>query len=102
MIRRPPRATLFPYTTLFRPQDTFKSNHEADRATKLQAQTFFYTGFGKGDEIADYSLNYKTDAVTVRSTAYSFYCTAFNRAVSADIEDTLNRQDTFKSNHEAD
>src|SRR3712207_8024493 len=27
MIRRPPRSTLFPYTTLFRSQDSEKDNH---------------------------------------------------------------------------
>src|SRR2546426_2707773 len=28
MIRRPPRSTLFPYTTLFRSRDTLESAHE--------------------------------------------------------------------------
>src|SRR5256885_17110638 len=31
MIRRPPRSTLFPYTTLFRSVDSFVRNHAADK-----------------------------------------------------------------------
>src|SRR3712207_8762806 len=29
MIRRPPRSTLFPYTTLFRSDDALRATHEA-------------------------------------------------------------------------
>src|SRR6266852_5383654 len=32
MIRRPPRSTLFPYTTLFRAQPHHRGDHPADRA----------------------------------------------------------------------
>src|SRR5947209_16799183 len=39
MIRRPPRSTLFPYTTLFRPRRDqgahCRRNHAADLATEL-------------------------------------------------------------------
>src|SRR3712207_7357612 len=43
MIRRPPRSTLFPYTTLFRSQEAFEANsvymrqeqHEAGAAHRL-------------------------------------------------------------------
>src|SRR3712207_9059162 len=34
MIRRPPRSTLFPYTTLFRSPDQFRGEAEGDRAVE--------------------------------------------------------------------
>src|SRR5258707_12138987 len=34
MIRRPPRSTLFPYTTLFRSEDDFAHNHPAGQLGK--------------------------------------------------------------------
>src|SRR5258706_6483128 len=82
MILQPKKSSHFPYTTLF--------------------QSFFFTGFGKGDEIADYSLNFRTDGTTVRSTSYNFYGTNQVRASAADIENALRRTDTFKANHESD
>src|SRR2546425_6314630 len=35
MIRRPPRSTLFPYTTLFRSVKLFKAESGSDRAIRL-------------------------------------------------------------------
>src|SRR2546427_3535561 len=37
MIRRPPRSTLFPYTTLFRSQSTLASHHLPDHGAVSQA-----------------------------------------------------------------
>src|SRR3712207_7032729 len=37
MIRRPPRSTLFPYTTLFRSDDRNHAAIEADQAERLEA-----------------------------------------------------------------
>src|SRR2546427_9074068 len=37
MIRRPPRSTLFPYTTLFRSQSTIASHHLPDHGAVSQA-----------------------------------------------------------------
>src|SRR2546422_5211942 len=34
MIRRPPRSTLFPYTTLFRSHGTFTTTHDITKYTK--------------------------------------------------------------------
>src|SRR3712207_6957358 len=34
MIRRPPRSTLFPYTTLFRSEDVFPERHRLDKNRK--------------------------------------------------------------------
>src|SRR2546429_9382406 len=36
MIRRPPRSTLFPYTTLFRSQQGFHSRQELEHAERLR------------------------------------------------------------------
>src|SRR3712207_8869744 len=35
MIRRPPRSTLFPYTTLFRSIDEAKQSYQTDRGTEI-------------------------------------------------------------------
>src|SRR3989475_5797345 len=37
MIRRPPRSTLFPYTTLFRSVKAFEANHDDYNAIMLKA-----------------------------------------------------------------
>src|SRR2546421_2473685 len=37
MIRRPPRSTLFPYTTLFRSQEERKFNQPVDREPPLRS-----------------------------------------------------------------
>src|SRR2546428_1493839 len=37
MIRRPPRSTLFPYTTLFRSRIVFQIGNQVDRALKYLA-----------------------------------------------------------------
>src|SRR5256885_9235188 len=43
MIRRPPRSTLFPYTTLFRSNNFFALNFPRDHPA-LDAQDSFYLG----------------------------------------------------------
>src|SRR5256885_10403004 len=40
MIRRPPRSTLFPYTTLFRSDEYGTANHLASRFEKLTMQAY--------------------------------------------------------------
>src|SRR5256885_12560655 len=39
MIRRPPRSTLFPYTTLFRSRNTFTDENDAKRKERAEAFT---------------------------------------------------------------
>src|SRR3712207_6869093 len=58
MIRRPPRSTLFPYTTLFRSRQAHREvrqgmcgNHCAPIATEVTAKTpSFFHNNAKGDE----------------------------------------------------
>ena len=33
---------------------------------KQKSETFYYIGYGKGDEIADYSINYNWDSTAQR------------------------------------
>src|SRR2546423_9983339 len=47
MIRRPPRSTLFPYTTLFRSHDELGKQREAD--TRLQQPTRQLMGVPRTD-----------------------------------------------------
>src|SRR5437588_8283533 len=43
MIRRPPRSTLFPYTTLFRSQDNIEVPADwSELATKIAVSKYFY------------------------------------------------------------
>src|SRR3712207_6913846 len=51
MIRRPPRSTLFPYTTLFRSSKTVKENVEDGvRATKALLERFNEQGLRRSEE----------------------------------------------------
>src|SRR2546422_7175160 len=48
MIRRPPRSTLFPYTTLFRSTATLDAKYMAERVVVTQGSTtteFTYSGY---------------------------------------------------------
>src|SRR2546426_9084326 len=44
MIRRPPRSTLFPYTTLFRSADTSRPTFRSSRTTRISK----YSGVSAG------------------------------------------------------
>src|SRR3712207_7347302 len=41
MIRRPPRSTLFPYTTLFRSDDLVKAHFHLPPGARVTIQTFY-------------------------------------------------------------
>src|SRR5947208_12775582 len=45
MLRRPPRSTLFPYTTLFRSSSLSSSRPAIDASVELAAEAFGDTGF---------------------------------------------------------
>src|SRR3712207_9202695 len=47
MIRRPPRSTLFPYTTLFRSLLLKLRNRQVDEGVRDRAETLVFKGFGK-------------------------------------------------------
>src|SRR5437899_8032892 len=47
MIRRPPRSTLFPYTTLFRSHEYERGFHTAARPEFLQVQLRLSGAFGR-------------------------------------------------------
>src|SRR5256886_11735636 len=44
MIRRPPRSTLFPYTTLFRSEDVAREDHDRRRHRLLEPLSLFRAG----------------------------------------------------------
>src|SRR2546429_6029427 len=50
MIRRPPRSTLFPYTTLFRSLELFLAGHENSGITRT-ARTQFASDLAAGDTL---------------------------------------------------
>src|SRR3712207_7961254 len=53
MIRRPPRSTLFPYTTLFR--------------SRRGARVVMMKAYGTAEEIAEVAAREKADAIIVRA-----------------------------------
>ena len=64
--------------------------------TTRRSSTFFFTEFGKGDEIADYSYNYAQDGNNVRTVGI-FYYEGTGRAASSTGEEALAQQDTHKA-----
>src|SRR3712207_9285277 len=55
MIRRPPRSTLFPYTTLFRSMDEVEVGGLL-RTVDVRVATFVYNGLSPGDPLAERKL----------------------------------------------
>src|SRR3712207_7824896 len=53
MIRRPPRSTLFPYTTLFRSDDLDRVHAERPRRLEVDPQVVEVGAVGGGDVPAD-------------------------------------------------
>src|SRR5690349_24253277 len=55
MIRRPPRSTLFPYTTLFRSSDLFahEGQREAGQRLRDQNQAFWIPIANRADDSGD-------------------------------------------------
>src|SRR3712207_8346300 len=70
MIRRPPRSTLFPYTTLFRSKAPLKVNHGAPAGT-LAKRAHVQNQFRGKDAMIDFELTEEHRALvqTVREFA---------------------------------
>ena len=56
MIRRPPRSTLFPYTTLFRSITNMKEIKEGDSTLLDNSQVMFGSGLRDGNKHSPYDL----------------------------------------------
>src|SRR2546430_5183841 len=65
MIRRPPRSTLFPYTTLFRSERARKSS-DSGNCSSMVARRFF-----RFDRTIRYGTAPKTKARTMRSEEHT-------------------------------
>src|SRR5512144_664484 len=76
---------------------TMTETHKSTIDGLLQSKTYYFTGYGKGDEIADYTENRQTDGTTVRNVSIMFYGTNKTRASSSDTEDALTMTETHKS-----
>src|SRR5258706_8754299 len=53
MIRRPPRSTLFPYTTLFRSESTNRGERAYDIYSRLLANRIVFLGSAIDDNVAN-------------------------------------------------
>src|SRR2546427_12119856 len=72
MIRRPPRSTLFPYTTLFRSQD-FDGDGKTDIAVANNLSSDLSVLLGRGDgTFWQPPRSYRTGAAPFAVTAVSF------------------------------
>src|SRR3712207_1203045 len=80
MIRRPPRSTLFPYTTLFRSSEIYVPNHDSGTVSVIDARTEqFVTDIRvkpnphwvefSQDGTRAYTANHESNLVTVIDTA---------------------------------
>ena len=64
---------------------------------KQKSETFYYTGYGKGDEIADYSINYTWDS-TAPKTKSSFYYGATEKVASlAALNDAMTKSVSLRT-----
>jgi len=52
---------------------SYKGDHFSDPASRLQNETYYYTGFGVGEEISDYSFSYAADGTTINTRTDHFY-----------------------------
>src|SRR3712207_2407509 len=67
MIRRPPRSTLFPYTTLFRSQDTAGAVDEVANELDQAAALFRVAGERRWESMAHRTLGYGCHYTTGRN-----------------------------------
>src|SRR5438067_6803625 len=80
MIRRPPRSTLFPYTTLFRSDDAVQAIVDADVAANLGAApvgaTVKLNGPVAGSEFNSYTVDRKSTRLNSShvSISYAVFC----------------------------
>src|SRR3712207_6858540 len=64
MIRRPPRSTLFPYTTLFRSRGWFQVNAPSGEIVYTRAGSFNKNGDGQLVTLDGYTLNPRSEEHT--------------------------------------
>ncbi|MFA5085622.1 MAG: hypothetical protein WC482_04595, partial [Candidatus Omnitrophota bacterium] len=74
--------------------ETYKGEFNVPTEGFLQSKTY-YVG-EKGDEIADYSNNYKLGTDIIKSTSKFYYGTTKVEAASADPEDAMTMSSTYK------
>ncbi|MDP3790150.1 MAG: hypothetical protein Q8R48_07105, partial [Candidatus Omnitrophota bacterium] len=76
---------------------TYKGQLASEDYTKLQSITYYDTRFGKGDEKADCSINYKPGGIEVRNTTYYYYGSNISpvRAINAGVNDRLIKTETM-------
>src|SRR3712207_7276901 len=68
MIRRPPRSTLFPYTTLFRSPDVIVVRHSDTRAPHQVAEAVDCAVINAGDGTGEHPTQALLDALDRKST----------------------------------
>ncbi|MDP3770474.1 MAG: hypothetical protein Q8R40_06080, partial [bacterium] len=76
--------------------ETYRGEINVPDSSRLRTKTYYFTGFGKGDEIADYSENYRADGITVSTVSVFFYGVTKVRAVAAGIDDSLAMSETHR------
>ncbi|MDP3794823.1 MAG: hypothetical protein Q8R13_02745, partial [bacterium] len=77
--------------------ETYKGSHTNPDFSSLMSKTYYDTRFGKGDEIANYTHNYKLGTSMVKNTSIYFYNGL--RAGTADTDDAMDRSETYRGSH---
>src|SRR2546430_4263542 len=79
MIRRPPRSTLFPYTTLFRSLPTLERQYQTQRSTQTRQQHAF------GERLADRKSTRLNSSHS--QISYAVFCLKKKTAITIQIAD---------------
>src|SRR3989337_3491286 len=69
MMRRPPRSTLFPYTTLFRSADTGYQRNRRRRNQRIQRR-----GGGENGDVESFRSEEHTSELRHGSISYGVFC----------------------------
>src|SRR5258708_12994131 len=90
MIRRPPRSTLFPYTTLFRSEDAVR------KMTSLPATTYRFTGRGELKEGDRKSTRLNSSHQII---SYAVFCLKKKKKRHPRSADTIHPTQPHSSHH---
>ena len=69
---------------------------------KQKSETFYYTGLGKGDEIAEYSINYTWDSTTPKTKSTFYYGDTMAAASLAGVNDAMTKSVSLRTTNGAD
>src|SRR5437773_7434744 len=85
MARRPPRSTLFPYTTLFRSAVGVLTSHVSDADREKHFRTLFDEGFSRSASEDRKSTRLNSSHITI---SYAVFCLKKKKKITGAIATT--------------